>query len=343
MKAISFEKTIKPITLNTQAVALVAVLSLFSACAPQSLPWVNNHSTSSPIQKNSFSKFPEDPDFEISWKTGVPRLYLKKTDRIEYLFDLKVVPKGTRFYHWGSTEETEYYDRLGHMPAAEIEQRVNQQNWFHQGGGYYMSSNPIDTQSYGSDLLIAEVDQDILIASSVKLQKLDELFPLGMGIHPCLNSINRALRFAGVHGLQEDRRSKGEDWFNLIHPEALKNLRGASSALLKEDPETALQFIRGEPSDPVRFAHIEDSMIQFLLDGIFRKKDPRLFQENGLKRIIREYRSVVINALRAYSKEIDNPAERSLLATKVTLLNLPFQEIIPRAEWTVGEFFWFGP
>lgn len=299
-----------------------------------------------PAHSEHVWKNPEDPDFEVKWDSGTPRLYWNHDDTTEPLVELKILPAGTLLYHWGTAPDAEYYDQIGHIPADVLDQKVNHPNDFFQGGGFYVSSNPIDSQAFGPALVVVELEQDLLFVSASQLREKDGLFPPGIGFYARLNGINRALRVAGVHALiagihdSTTQSSPGEleDWYNLIRPEALSKISSRNQGWLREDPEISTQFIRGEPSDPTGFARVENTLIDFLSTTVIRKKDPQLFENRVLRRILDQHPGTFIKALKKHSSEITDPSERTLLHAKMDELDIPHYRLAPFSEWTWGEW-----
>lgn len=301
MKAQSFQiRTIK-------SLPFVTALLFLSACLNQkdepSDSQLQHQHQKAHQHAHSLNQVP-DPDFDVRWEGQVPKLYLHQGDGKQiFLIKLKILKAGTRYYRWNAEAEADRVDRLGHLSGAETEQKVDENSGFLQGGGWYFSTNPWDSQRFGQKLLIAEAPKDLLIVNQKLL--------LGTGIFgfsvksksdyqdlgPRLNGINRGLSAAGVHGSIDVKKSAApeEGWLCLFHPDAVSSIQGDSHPWVRGHSTTFHKFIRGERISGQE-AHQLPHLIDILEDTIAKSDHPGIETLPVVKRIRKHFRPELIEA-----------------------------------------------
>jgi hypothetical protein len=145
---------------------------------------------------------------------GGQTLWMDKTP----IGPIKVVPKGTDSFHWGSPEGTYSLIAKGRIDADQLDSMLSYPMSRNeaQGPGFYVSLSPSDSSSFGSKLVITTSERDLSVIPS------DDLYNArknGLLRDASEESVNRALAAAGIHG-----RIQG-DWLNLFHPDALSDIR----------------------------------------------------------------------------------------------------------------------
>jgi hypothetical protein len=74
--------------------------------------------------------------------------------------DNAIIPKGTKFYHWGPTAQEEWA-RAGFPEDAALKHRMRLQK------GYYISLDALDSASYGPSLIVFESKTDLQMEKDI--------------------------------------------------------------------------------------------------------------------------------------------------------------------------------
>jgi hypothetical protein len=75
---------------------------------------------------------------------------------------IEIRPAGTQFHHWGPEADVKHWSTIG-ITADEIDRAVRSYDASDvMGGGFYMSLDSFDSSSYGTNLIVAEPQHDVI-------------------------------------------------------------------------------------------------------------------------------------------------------------------------------------
>lgn len=158
---------------NSNLLLLVLTSLLFFSCTPSKqggLKTTDSRSSSVPngstesdqlmVQRVRITQSGNDKvlEFLVPEAPGEPSTiekWAKYTDVISY-------PKGTNFYHWGPEQDVRNWAERG-ISKEDIDRDIRTPNASNlYGGGFYVSVNPLDSFGYGSNVLVAQPQHDVL-------------------------------------------------------------------------------------------------------------------------------------------------------------------------------------
>ncbi len=159
-----------------------------------------------------------DADPEIRAVDGKKEVWLKATDGPVKAGELEVIPKGTKFYHWADPESSARWASQGHVDPGEV--KALDRGTGMVGGGFYVSSNLWDSNSFGPKLTVFTTTQDVTV-----ITKLEPAVVFSSSLTwENWNKLNEKLASLGVDGVGH----YGPDtWFNFVDANPFLNAKAA--------------------------------------------------------------------------------------------------------------------
>lgn len=162
-----------------------------------------------------------EPQLELRDKKGVLTFWFSPdvVQKSQEVGTVEVVRAGTRFHHWTTPENASRWARQGFVDAAELNHLLAGGGV--AGGGFYASSDPLDSSNFGPKQVIVTLPEEIKTIRSTKGIPNDLI--------TALNGLNGA---GHAQVIQEFLRANGisafhytDTWFNFIEPGPISRIR----------------------------------------------------------------------------------------------------------------------
>jgi hypothetical protein len=133
-----------------------------------------------------------------------------------YIGEVKVI-KPQYLFEWADQDMHDYWKSNGKYTKADMDFTLKQPGQV-TGRGYYVSTNPIDSENYGTHLTIFKVNEPLLIINKLNNQFYND--------QKTLNEL-RKIGFSGNQGIIET-------WFNIFNEKTLSEIVTINQNILND-------------------------------------------------------------------------------------------------------------